>query len=371
MSTGDYTTELQTACQTVQRAAYLTKQLLDSVDKGSLDKSDATPVTIADFAAQALIIAALHGAFPGDGFVGEEDSSALRDDPELLGRTWELVRTTVDELAHENGDDQDGGAGIYAPVTKEEMLDLIDLGGKGRSEQGAGRVWVLDPVDGTATFMNGQQYAVCLALVEDGQQRLGVLGCPNLLLDLNAAGAAQVHEDIVDRTGYGVQLFAVSEKGASIRKMSPSAKTLLPAQPIPRTKAVADVTDLRFVDCRASDSTDATRHSRFAARIGAPFADETVTDFWATQMRYVALAVSGCNAMIKIPRSESYRSKLWDHAGGMLIAQEVGFRVTDLAGRDVDCGLGRTLAGCFGMVVAPEGMHGRLVERVEGFMREV
>lgn len=42
-----------------------------------------------------------------------------------------------------------------------------------------GRHWVLDPVDGTLGFVRGDQYAVALALVEDGKVVLGVLGCPN------------------------------------------------------------------------------------------------------------------------------------------------------------------------------------------------
>jgi len=37
---------------------------------------------------------------------------------------------------------------------QEEMLDVIDLGAG--SDAGRGRVWVLDPVDGTATFLRGR-----------------------------------------------------------------------------------------------------------------------------------------------------------------------------------------------------------------------
>lgn len=42
-----------------------------------------------------------------------------------------------------------------------------------------GRFWTLDPVDGTLGFIRGDQYAVALALIEDGEVVLGVLGCPN------------------------------------------------------------------------------------------------------------------------------------------------------------------------------------------------
>jgi 3'(2'), 5'-bisphosphate nucleotidase len=41
-------------------------------------------------------------------------------------------------------------------------------------------MWTLDPIDGTKGFLLGGQYAVCLALIEDSDVKLGVMGCPNL-----------------------------------------------------------------------------------------------------------------------------------------------------------------------------------------------
>ena len=43
-----------------------------------------------------------------------------------------------------------------------------------------GRYWTLDPIDGTKGFLRGDQYAVALGLIDDGEVILGVLGCPNL-----------------------------------------------------------------------------------------------------------------------------------------------------------------------------------------------
>lgn len=44
-------------------------------------------------------------------------------------------------------------------------------------------MWALDPIDGTKGFLRGEQFAVCLALIVDGQVQLGVMGCPNLPID--------------------------------------------------------------------------------------------------------------------------------------------------------------------------------------------
>lgn len=348
MASHSYAKELHLASLAVQRAALLTKQLLSAVDKGAFDKSDSTPVTIADFAAQASIIAAIHHTFPDDDIVGEEDSTALRQDSALLERTWELASSV-------HLDDAESEALLSTPQSREEMLQLIDLGEKGKAGRN-GRVWTLDPVDGTATFMRGQQYVVCLALIEDGKQRLGVLGCPNLHL-----GTGQVGEDLVDRDGYGQMLSAVAGHGATIRPMGTGS--LLPAKSLPPIPQPSDTRGVRFVDTQAANTQNLEVHARVAAQLDCPWPNPV--DLWSAQMRYVAIAVDGgCNAFIKVPLKPSYRSKIWDHAGGMLLVQELGCVVSDLEGRPVDCGLGRTLAGCHGMIVAPASVHGRVLEAV-------
>lgn len=345
----DYSKELELATLTVQRASKLTKSILAAVDKGALDKKDNTPVTIADFAAQALIISAVHAVYPDDDFVGEESAAALRESPELLERVWGLVSSFQGE-----------GHGLATPSTPEEMLTLIDLGGKGQGGS-KGRIWVLDPVDGTATFIQGQQYVVCLALLEDGEQKIGVLGCPNL-----PVGASQVHEDIVDKDGDGQMIYAIAGQGAYILPMNySSGQTILDsAVPIPKYPTTLKTSDLRFVDCKASNSTDYKKHALVAKKLGVPW--PASVDLWSAQMRYVAVVLNGGgNMLIKILQKDSYRSCLWDHAGGMLIAQEVGCVVTDLRGKPIDCGLGRTLAGSFGLICAPASVYPDVFKAVQ------
>ncbi|KAJ5348258.1 Inositol monophosphatase [Penicillium brevicompactum] len=294
-----YAKELQLASLAVQRAALLTEQLLSAVDKGALDKSDDSPVTIADFAAQASIIAAIHNVFPEDDIVGEEDATALRSNPTLLERTWDLATSVhLDDAASE--------AQLHTPATRDELLDLIDLGAKGACTP-TSRTWTLDPVDGTATFIRGEQ----------------------------------------------VLLFGRWARGA-----------LLPARALEKVPQVAETARVSFIDTRAAKTQDLEAHGRVAATLGCPWPNPV--DLWSAQMRYVAIAVQGgCNAFIKLPLSDDYRSKIWDHAGGMLIVQELGVLVTDLEGRPVDCSQGRTLASCHGMVVGPASVHGRIVEAVK------
>ena len=95
--------------------------------------------------------------YPQDAFLGEESADALRQNEQLAGHVWELVLRAKEEtraIKSENGDAQNvrDVNELAFPKSKEEMCDLIDLGGKGEVT-GRGRVWVMDPVDGTATFM--------------------------------------------------------------------------------------------------------------------------------------------------------------------------------------------------------------------------
>jgi len=158
-----YSAELRLALRAVHRAALVTKSVLRSLSNNvsAETKADDSPVTIADFAAQALLISTLQAVYPNDRFLGEESADALRQDEQLADRVWQLVQQAKDEAhAAPNGTGNEeeaqkhmeGEAQLVFPATKEDMFDLIDRGGKGQ-DTGRGRVWVMDPVDGTATFM--------------------------------------------------------------------------------------------------------------------------------------------------------------------------------------------------------------------------
>lgn len=46
------------------------------------------------------------------------------------------------------------------------LLTSIDKGG---AKDTSGRVWVLDPIDGTKGFIRGQHFCIALALLENGK----------------------------------------------------------------------------------------------------------------------------------------------------------------------------------------------------------
>ncbi|GAY62124.1 SAL1 phosphatase [Citrus sinensis] len=162
-----------------KKAASLAARLCLKVQKALLQsdvqsKNDKSPVTVADYGSQALVSFALQKEFPSEPFslVAEEDSKDLRQDgaQETLERITKLVNDTL----------ASDGAYNTSTLSTEDVIRAID---GGKSEGGShGRHWVLDPIDGTKGFVRGDQYAIALALLDEGKVVLGVLACPNLPL---------------------------------------------------------------------------------------------------------------------------------------------------------------------------------------------
>ena len=139
--------EVRFALAAVREAAQAARTIQSSMTVKGITKSDLSPVTVADFACQALVGRNLCQAFPGDVLVGEENSSDLRGDGETLSLLTGFVNDVVD------------GA------TDDDVCAWIDVG----LGDPTGRFWTLDPVDGTKGYLRGDQYATALALIEDGE----------------------------------------------------------------------------------------------------------------------------------------------------------------------------------------------------------
>jgi 3'(2'), 5'-bisphosphate nucleotidase len=369
-----YSAELRLALRAVHRASLLTKNVLRSLSNvvSAETKADDSPVTIADFAAQAILISALHAVYPQDAFLGEESADALRQNEQLADRVWQLVlqaKQEADAGVSASGK-KDGGqhveTGLAFPKSKEDMFELIDRGGKGEVT-GRGRVWVMDPVDGTATFMQGQQYAVCLCLLVDGVQQVGVIGCPNLAFDVQGPlGKTSIYDDQVDKDGFGVVLAAVKGQGAFVRTME--ASTLGEARHIDLTTLPAKKTsELDFVEATiGKTSLSQTEHEAVAKTLGSSWPG---TILWSQQMKYVALTLGATDVILRIPKTLDRFTYTWDHAGGHLLFQEAGGVISDFKGEQIDFAQGRKIKGerNWGMIATMPGLFeevGRAVNDV-------
>lgn len=343
-----YSSELSLGLRAVHRASILTKSVLRSLNNSvsAETKADDSPVTIADFAAQAVLTSCIHAVYPSDRFIGEESAEALRQNDGLAERVWELVQrarkaegSEKSDVQHVLGHDSEAPT-LTFPESKEEMLRLIDLGCC--EETNEGRVWVMDPVDGTASFMENKQFAVCLCLLVDGVQQVGVIGCPNLKFDVHGPlGANRIHEDLVDEAGYGVVLSAVKGQGTYVRSMH--ATGFGDARRVELDQSPKDLNTLDFVETTiGKTSLLQEQHRAVAEVLGVKW---PTTVIWSTQLKYVALALGATDVMLRISKDKDRWTCIWDHAGGQILFQEAGGIIKDLNGGDIDFSKGSKIIG--------------------------
>jgi 3'(2'), 5'-bisphosphate nucleotidase len=345
-----YSRELEVAELAVQRATLLTKKVFHEKAKGTLSKDDKSPVTVGDFGAQALIIQAIKKNFPGDQVVGEEEASSLRDDHQLRDQIWALVEGT--KLSDSSAEQVLGG-----PIESvDAMLDAIDAGNSAGGSKG--RIWALDPIDGTKGFLRGGQYAVCLALMVDGDVKVGVLGCPNLPVDDSAPLSTDAGVDQTDSEGKGVLFAAVLGEGATSRPLGTAG--LGKSQPI-QMKPVKDITEATF--CESVEAGHSSHGDQFA--IATKLGIKRPSVRMDSQAKYGSIARGAGDIYLRLPVRADYQEKIWDHAAGDLIVREAGGEVTDTLGRRLDFGKGRTLSENKGVVAAPSAVHGQVLEVVK------
>ena len=344
-----YSKELTVALLAVQRASILTKRVFHEKAKGTTSKDDKSPVTIGDYGAQALIIHAIKQNFPQDAIVGEEEANSLQTNQALSTQVWELVRDA-------KLDDVDAEKTLGGAVPSEEaMLSAIDAGSSSGGNKG--RIWALDPIDGTKGFLRGGQYAVCLALMVDGDVKVGVLGCPNLPVSDSAPLDAKVGEDASDEEGKGVLLAAVEGEGATSR---PLTKGGLQTATKIGMRPVTDLKEATFCESVEAGHSSHSDQAQIAAKLGITKPSVRMD----SQAKYASIARGAGDVYLRLPVSATYQEKIWDHAAGDLIVREAGGMVSDVSGNRLDFSVGRTLKNNRGVVAAPKAVHKSVQEVV-------
>jgi 3'(2'), 5'-bisphosphate nucleotidase len=289
---------------------------------------------VADYGVQAVVISELVKAFPDVPVVGEEDASELRDPAHeaIKSRVVEQVRT------------------IDASLDERGILAAIDRGG--HVGGAGGRFWTLDPIDGTKGFLRGEQYAIALALIEDGQVVLGVLGCPNL--PLGAGGDGRTAAGDGQSGGRGCLFVAARGHGSFVYSLEGG-------DGIPvRVTGVSDPRDASFCESVESGHSSHGDAARIAELLGV-----TVPPFRIdSQCKYAAVARGDASIYLRLPTSADYQEKIWDHAAGWLVVKEAGGEVTDVHGRPLDFSVGRTLAKNQGVVATNGRLHDRVIAAV-------
>lgn len=295
----------------------------------AIAKDDRSPVTVADFASQAVVAHRLREALGPVRLLAEEDAAALTGGD----HAWALERVVE-------------AARVAWPEADEQaIVEAISTGGDDATSDA---FWTLDPIDGTKGFLRGGQYAVSLALIENGRPTLGVMGCPNLSASF---GTPFEHPD-----PRGRMYLAVAGQGAQEGPADASGVGEL--TPLRRTKRSGG-------PLRVAESVESA-HSKHdsVTRVIEGAGEVSVSLRLDSQAKYAVVARGQADAYLRMPTRKGYIERIWDHAAGALVAAEAGCVVSDIAGRELDFSCGAGLERNLGIVCADAALHGRLIETI-------
>lgn len=327
-------TRASRVCRAVQR------EMRATGTARAIIKGDSSPVTIADFASQAVVAWTLREALgPGLTLVAEEGTERLRRPEHEADRGAALEAARLE----------------WPGASEDDMLGAIDLGA-GEPPPGGEPFWTLDPIDGTKGFLRGEQYAVCLALVERGAPIVAALGCPNLSPDFERSF------DDADPRG----LVFLSERAGGAWQAPADDERAPPSRVAPARTEPGAIRACHSVDAGHSDQSWSAQALARASAPATPAAPLRLD----SQAKYAVVARGQADAYLRLPtRSKKdgagpYVERIWDHAAGALIATETGRAVTDIDGKPLDFGRGRGLEANRGVVCAAPWAHASLVRAI-------
>jgi 3'(2'), 5'-bisphosphate nucleotidase len=302
--------EARFAIDAVREASLLARRIQSQMIGSGLTKDDRSPVTVADFAVQAVIARRLMEQMPGATLIGEEHAESLRlaEGMETLDQITNFVRESIRD------------------TTPEEVCGLIDRG----SGEPPAEFWTLDPIDGTKGFLRREQYAITLAYIRNGKVELGVLGCP----ELNGGTV------VVATRGKGT--FSQLLSGGTHWKQF-------------RVSSRRDAKEARILRSVEKAHTNVDEIGQLSAELGVT-APPVPMD---SQAKYAVLSAGEGDVLLRLisPSRRDYKEKIWDQGAGSIVIEEAGGRISDLDGKQLDFSHGRTLAKNRGILATNGPLH--------------
>ena len=343
---------LKVAIQAVRLGSLIASKAQKDCFGKSISKSDASPVTVADFAVQAAISHVLLQSYPSIRLLAEEDDNTFQKLPEEARKEvcQRVVEFVPDLLA-------------YGDKVESKISALIGRGdyckANNPNEEERESVFVLDPIDGTKGFLRGEQYAICLGFLEkDGKASIGVLGCPNL---------PEGFDENISSSFRGFLFEALLNEGARIRKLfleknegdevlrdlslpKPTPERIIFTESYESSHTIPGLYDLLFREFNIDSNKDVIRID--------------------SQSKFALLARGDAQVY---PRLTPFDQCIWDVLPGYVLLVESGGLVTDIDGNSIDFLQGRTVkcnrivSTCFGK----DNLHQKVIALIKNAEQDI
>lgn len=306
-------------------------------------KSDASPVTMADYGAQALISLLLSRDQDEKNadLWAEEGSQYLLQDVSFV----EEITKIVDEVLLLHGMNGTCREEVIESLKRSDATRL-STERKGKAFDG----WILDPIDGTRGYLRGGtcEYALGLAYVKDGRLDVGAMGLPNTSLPASKSN----HKGLILRSsrGGGTQWNAWNRfQDVGTRVDEGSWK---------ECRVDVSSTCNESVLCVSEDARSG-EYSRFFSR------EKRIC--CGSLCKYASVATGNSTAYYQAVLPTRSHWMVWDHVSGILCVEEAGGKVTDLNGSSLESFEGISFVpGGRGILVTNGILHDDLLERFRG-----
>lgn len=296
--------------------------------------------------------------------VAEEDVQTLSK-PESAG-LLEMVVNTVNECLSEAP-----RFGLNSPAQALGSSEVLEAIGRCNAAGGPlGKHWVLDPIDGTLGFLRGSQYAIALALIDNAEVVIGVLGCPNYPVKKNWLVKHEQQRHTMPELS--VTDPGIWEEGCILYTRRASSEAWM--QPLvqgdkrlvwPNSARLVQVSSIQdpALATFCEPVEEANSNHSFTAGLAQTVGLRKKPLRVHSMVKYAAIARGDAEIFMKFARA-GYKEKIWDHAAGVLLVQEAGGVVTDAGGRPLDFSKGMYLEGLDRGIVACSGV--KLHEKIIG-----
>lgn len=287
----EFSIELRHALHAAEKSSkFLNYLIRKSIDISPTYKLDASPVTIADYGSQIIILYFLMRKYPLDYFMSEENlTQILIQDKKHYENINQLVNRIVPEINIKE---------IISYESKERQID--------------DRIWAIDPLDGTKGYIHHRQFSVAIALIENKKVKVGVLACPRIT-NLNS-------KKYYDKEGY--LFFAERGKGAFLMSLSRKVMHKIMAN------NENNIVDILYAESFDNSHININIHNRIANILNIKKPPVKVD----SQIKYSLVASGDISFYLRFPQLLNYKEYVWDHAAGQLIVEEAGGTVTDVLG---------------------------------------